>query len=236
LAIDEARREGFLKALLGRDEQTSLGYWFELVLLDWLSTVGSVTFGPAHNGSLPDFALNVGESRVLVEAKAFAYSDRVHKASSEHPESAAQEIHLEPLKDKLRKSIRQHHSLRGSRLPVIWAIYLQNPFLTASEVVDVWFGRPSVRVNLRTLEASPPTVDRFGIRSISGGESYKHVACILVFKRTQHIPDSAPLLDAWQIQNPYAATPMPRLMFPVVAEFSVDACDDRYFHMSWKQR
>lgn len=69
------KHNDWLGRLLSEDHQQFRSAWFEIMLYGWLMGIGSTDVEPIIEGNYPDYAVELGDQRVIVEARAILNTD-----------------------------------------------------------------------------------------------------------------------------------------------------------------
>lgn len=67
-SVRESKQRDWVGRFVSVDHSQHMGAWFEVMLFDWLSSVGPVEVEPDVEGDSPDFLLTTGDDRVAIEA------------------------------------------------------------------------------------------------------------------------------------------------------------------------
>lgn len=134
----------------------------------------------------------------------------------------------------LREKASQHKAIRKSEHPYLIAIYLEDKSFSAEEIVEAWFGKHTAIIDINTVEIVDQQIDRSGIHYYGREVRHRSVTGTLVFRDAFDESQRGRALQAWYIQNPYAAKPIDPAILPVMARFVVQSQDERNYQMGWE--
>ena len=70
ISAPKSKHKDWISRILSVRYGQHIGAWFELMLFGWLSEIGNVEIEPKIKGDHPDFALNVEDKTIIIEARA----------------------------------------------------------------------------------------------------------------------------------------------------------------------
>lgn len=70
IGAPKSKQKDWISRILSVKYGQHIGAWFELMLFGWLSEIGNVEIEPKIKGDHPDFALNVEDKTIIIEARA----------------------------------------------------------------------------------------------------------------------------------------------------------------------
>lgn len=238
-AAPQFKQKDWLGRLVNEANEQFWGAWFEIMLWEWLQTVGSAVPEPEIEGNWPDYALTVGGQEIAVEARACLLSPNEREAERRLLAGESRgltwfRVDGSGLKPPLREKAAQHQALRKAHHPYVLAIMLESTVLTAEEVVTAWFGDEVAIIVGEQVEAV--TTDRKGLHYWGSDIHHTSVSGTLVFKPSWRRDLKRRVLEAWYIENPFASVTVDPSLFPVQSRYVAVEKSPRGIHMGWRRK
>ena len=222
------------------------------MLFGWLSEIGNVEIEPKIKGDHPDFALNVEDKTIIIEARAciadgarpiFIDSNgheidlksskkNIIDWANDFGSVAVAWMNSEVIKSKLQKKVNQHEDIKTGNNPYVIALLLESVFLSKQQIVDAWFGKEQWILDENCDHIIESRFDRSGLCSMD--LSHNCVSGILIFERRRNNRGCS-IFDVCYIQNPFAKVPLDPELFPTCSRFVIQKQDEFGIYMCWQE-
>ena len=179
----------------------------------------------------PSEKLNYGNDsigHIVLKAKYFESLNNVRAMGPARAEFISPSAFIGPLK----KKSKQHKAIRDMGIPYVIVILIDSFMLSAEEVVNAWFGKHQVVVDINSNTVTDEKFDGTGLHFYKSQVLRKSVSGTLVIKRL--FMGTKYQLNAWWIQNPYAKVPISPSTFPVVRKWIIKKKNDLGTQMGWE--
>lgn len=238
ISRDERKKEHLESELIARVHQINLPYVIQidrLRLENWQDVDLMTEQIRNWLHSSPNDCLHIDANGIAIDAhrpEEF-YSSAFDSVQTINSSDAFQVVNPNNLHPSLRGKVGDYAPLAKTEYPLVIAYFIESNSFDKEDVVDVWFGKTVMDIQVSTGTVADIRCDQSGI---AFRKSYiaSAVSGILVFKRTLN-PGPNNHLHGWYIQNPYAKKPIDPLIFPVKAHFMVKERNGNEFTMGWVQ-